>query len=259
MRTRLGVVVSWGLTVACASSGALAAGRIVVGHDANTLGSHRATANEAQFAVNLADWLSGGNRGNILLVEATTTDTRHDYAPIVESALTSAGFLITVSTRTDWTQDELGMFDAIFASTDQATQAFIDPVVLHKYVQTRGGLYTFSGKGPDLESESAPMNAFLLPLGLRFDVAVKAGRGGYNGIYGVDITSDHPIFAGLTHLVSANGQDIMSLETNANARIIQTTTDGGGAYAVIENVIPSPAGALVLGLSGLALLRRSRR
>jgi hypothetical protein len=60
-------------------------GRIVAGHDANTLSTYTATSQEAQFAVNLAKFISQKpTGGNILLVEPSSTSVLHDYSPMVE-------------------------------------------------------------------------------------------------------------------------------------------------------------------------------
>lgn len=238
------------------------AGRIVVGHDVNTLGSTVAGPNEDQFAVNLADWLTGATSGQILAVESLPGDGSRDYAASVKAALAGGGFTVTyisdpaiVSAET---LSDLQAYNAVFVGITWPTEATIGSSVLTQYVNGGGNLYVYGGVDEVAAGEAAFLNPFLQVFGLAFDAT------SYNGLKSVDITSTHPIFKGLTGktLGSDNGQDIHDLGTNPNASIVQFEGPHGVYGVVNAAAIPEPTTWSIVGLSlaaGYLLIGRRAR
>jgi hypothetical protein len=242
-------------------------GRIVAAHDANTLSTHKAGEQEARFAVNVAKFLTQAPAGgSILMVEASTISSIHDYSPVVESALANAGFDITVTQQTDWTLSQLEGFDAIFIGTifDDAYRT-IDAGLLTQFVRGGRGVYVFGGMGPDRATEAGVLNNFVAPLGLSFDAAEGPGLGGYNGVYETPVASMHPIFEGVTHLRSANGLNVRPTmfeglsESAGEANMLLSSTKGDGLYGVITGVpVPTPGAFALFGAGSVLMLRRRR-
>jgi hypothetical protein len=242
-------------------------GRIVAAHDANTLSTHKAGEQEARFALNVAKFLTqASSGGSILMIEASTVSSIHDYSPLVESALTDAGFGITVTQQTDWTLSQLEAFDAIFVGTifDEPYRT-IDASLLTQFVQGGRGVYVFGGMGPDREGEAAALNNFVAPLGLSFDANEGPGLGGYNGVYETPVGSMHPIFEGVAHLRSANGLNVRPTsfegisEVAGEANMLLSSTKGDGLYGVITGVpVPTPGAIALFGAGGVLMLRRKR-
>lgn len=209
-----------------------ARGRIVVSHDVNTLSSQYGGPQEQQFAVNVAKFLIGANSGNILAIESNPNDMKRNYAPEVKDALTSAGYNVTYSNTSDHSLTELMAYDAVFVGIIwPPPYTMIDNTVLTDYVNHGGNVYIFSGAGSEPESslEASLLNPFLKNFGLMFD----ASR--YNQIRDrtINITSNHPIFDGVTALRADNGQSIIDLGTDSRAQIVQLE-ENQGIYAVFD-------------------------
>jgi hypothetical protein len=242
-------------------------GRIVAAHDANTFSTHKAGEQEARFAVNVAKFLTQSPGGaSILMVEASTMTSIHDYSPIVESALSDAGFGITITQQTDWTLSELEAFDAIFVGTifDEPYRT-IDAELLTQFVRGGRGVYVFGGMGPDREQEATALNNFVAPLGLTFDAEAGPGLGGYNGVFEASVSSSHPIFEGVTHLRSANGLNVRptmfegASESAGDASMLLASSSGDGLYGVITGVpVPTPGAIALFGAGGVLMMRRRR-
>ena len=226
------VALASGFTV---NPAVLSSGRIVAGHDVNTLSSSLAGPNESQFAVNIATWLTGATSGKILAVESSPGDSTRDYSPVVKSALSNAGFAVTYvsnsSTVSALTLSDVQQYGAIFVGETFPTRASISPSVLTQYVKGGGNVYVYGGVGQEPAVEAAFFNPFLQVFGLAFDTA------SYNGLFSpILVTSTHPIFNGITGktLGSGIGQDIYDLGTNPNASIVQFQGQHG-VYAVVDN------------------------
>jgi hypothetical protein len=208
------------------------AGSIVVGDDVNTFGTILAGSNEAQFAVNVADFLTAGHATkNLLLFEATPGDGTRDFSPVILNALTGAGFSVTVTT--DYTMSFTG-FDAIFTEEKFPAITFLNNSALINYVNGGGGVYIVGGVGEVAPTEAAGWATFLNNFGLGLEPV-------YNGFTNIPITSANPLFAGVTSLNVGNGQSIIDLGTDPNAQIIQTFL-GQNVFAEVTGtqVVPAP-------------------
>lgn len=226
-------------------------GRIVVGHDVNTLATAIAGDLEETFAINLARWLVGADTGRILLFESAT-DVNRDYAENVEQALLDAGFEITVTGDVnDPVIANLADFDAVFLGVEFEAGVgldIIDPVALTEYVRDGGNVYIFGGVGGGADIEAALLNSFLKNFGLAFLPI-------HNGIIGVPIDSTHPIFEGIAGetLGSNNGSSIILCEdtnappdciTNDGAKIVQFFERPGGPKQAVYAVVGGPRPSL---------------
>jgi hypothetical protein len=183
------------------SDGAVA-GSIVVGDDVNTFGTTLAGPNEAQFAINVANFLTVGHATkNLLLFEATPGDGTRDFSPVILNALTGAGFSATVTT--DYTMSFSG-FDAIFTEEKFPAIAFLNNNSLINYVNGGGGVYVVGGVGDVAPTEAAGWATFLNAFGLGLEPV-------YNGFTNIPITSSNALFADVPSLAVGNGQSILAL------------------------------------------------
>lgn len=242
LASRLYLVLSiFGCTLGVAN-----AGGIVVGHDINTLGSFVAGSQESAFAVNVASYLTSGSATkSLLLFESNPGDGTRNFAPGVLAALTGAGFSVTVTSNY---ATSFSGFDALFVAQDFPTIGFLDNTALINFVSGGGGVYLAGGVGPSAASEAAGWSAFLGHYGLAF------ASGGYNGINSVAITSNHPIFSGITRLGSGNGQSIINLGTDPDAQIVQFSGTQG-VYAVVSlGSVPEPGTVALLSVGLLAVV-----
>ena len=244
------------ISALCATCTQVQANAIVLSHDINTLASSVAGSQEERFAVNVANYLTAGKANkSLLLFESNPGDGTRNFAPNVLAALSSAGFVVSVTSNYS---TPFSLFDAVFVAQDFPTAGFLNNTALENYVDGGGSVYLAGGVGPSAANESAGWSGFLGHYGLAF-----AGTG-YNGINSVSITSAHPIFAGTTVLRSGIGQSIVDLATNPNAHIVQASGNQA-VYAVVDfpaaPVPEPPTYALIfLALYGLALGKsRSRR
>ncbi len=232
--------------------------QIVVSHDVNTLASDVAGSQENRFAVNVATFLTANaTTKKLILFESNPGDGSRNYSSGVLTALASNGFSVTLTA--DYKTPFSG-FDAVFVSEDFPIIGFLDGNSLIKYVNGGGGVYLAGGVGNTASVEASGWNTFLYFYGLGFTST------GYNGINSVAISSSHPIFAGITSLGSGNGQSILNLGTNPNAKIVQFAGNQG-VYAVVNTVqqqaVPEPGSIALLagvGVSGsIFAIRQFRR
>ena len=232
------------------SDGTLA-GSIVVGDDVNTFGTTLAGPNEAQFAINVADFLTAGKSlKNLLLFEATPGDGTRDFSPVILNALTGAGFSVTVTT--DYTMSVSG-FDAIFTEEKFPAIAFLDNNSLVNYVNGGGGVYIVGGVGEVAPTEAAGWATFLNAFGLGLEPV-------YNGFTNIPITSSNVLFAGVPSLAVGNGQSIIDLGTDPNAQIIQTFQGQNVFAEVTASQVPvyepTTLTLLIVSLVGFVVLQR---
>jgi len=226
-------------------------GKLVVGHDANTLGTATANDSSAQFAVNLANFLMCGTAGRLLLLETEPLFASHNYATGVVNALLDAGFQVTVVDAANHSA-ELSDFDAVFFGI-AARDFYVVPDAIEfiDFVRSGGGAYVYGGVGGDRIAEATVLNDLIAGFGIHFLTDAGPGSGGYNGLQGVMVDPNaHPVFAGINALPAGNGQ---WLETDTSVPLAITIAEAGGrgVYGAAE-VLPcladfaSPLGTLDL-------------
>ena len=117
------------------------------------------------------------------------------------------------------------------------------------YIRAGGGAYVFSGVGSDRIEEAAALNTMIGDFGILFDSGCGPGNGCYNGVNGVAVDpAAHPIFEGITTLLSGNGQ-YMEVTTGQ----VVAAVNGSAVYAVAEVMPCNPADlASPFGLLDLA-------
>ncbi len=203
-------------------------GRIVVGHDVNTLSTSGDGPDEETFAVNLATFLAGKSSGKILAIESNATDTTRDYAPGVIASLNKAGFATTVTTSDNFTLAQLEAYNVVFVGESYPSATFLDNSVLTNYVDAGGNVYLYGGVGPDPAAESAGWASFLSNFGLALDSY-------YNGFTGqLPISSSFPLFTGVTSLFAGIGNSVLDVEP-ANPHVeIAASDQGQGLYGVYD-------------------------
>ena len=202
-------------------------GRIVVSHNVNTLSTSIAGEQETVFATNVAEWLIGEQGGSILAIESNS-DRGRDYAPGIESALTDAGFDLTVTQETDFSLSELQAYDAVFLGQTFPMLGVVDNQALIDYVNSGGSVYLYAGVGPNAIQEAANWDEFLNAFGLDF-------ANQYNDVFSGTFTSDHPIFDGVETLASSHGLSVIDLEpNNLNNQIVQSRVDGTALYGFFD-------------------------
>jgi hypothetical protein len=231
-------------------------GEIIVGDDVNTFGTFVAGTNEVKFAVNVANFLTAGDATkNLLLFEAIPGDGSRNYAPSGLTALSTAGYNVTVTSNY---ATPLSGFDAVFVAQQFPSVTFVNNSALINFANAGGGVYLVGGVGPDPATEAAGWSTFLNHYGLALAPA-------YNGFSNFPITSSNSIFNGVTSLNVGNGQSITNLMTNPNAQIVQTF-QGQNVVAVVHvpvaSATPEP-GTLGLvfasSIAGIMVRRRLTR
>ncbi len=209
-------------------------GRIVVAHDANTLGTNLANDASEQFAVNVASFLTQNSANRLLLIETEPPFPSHDYSARVEEALLDAGFDLTV-VDARMPLPDINDFDAVFvgiaARDDYATVSAED---FRSFILNGGGAYVYSGVGSNRFDEAAALNTLINDFGIYFITKEGNGNGGYNGLNGtiIDPTA-HIIFAGISALVSSNGQ-WLDADTGIPGVQIIASVGEFGVYGVAE-------------------------
>src|SRR5262249_5281082 len=152
--------------------------------------------------------VTGHTTKTLLLFESNPGNTTRDFDQDVKTALSNAGFAVTVTS--DYATP-FEAFDAVFVAQDFPVSHFLDNQALISYVTGGGGVCLAGGVGPDAAMEAAGWAAFLGNFGLAFDST-------YNSISGpVPITSTHQIFAGVTSLCAGIGQFVIDLGLNPDA------------------------------------------
>jgi hypothetical protein len=233
------------------------ADKIVLANDewqTSDFGFSQTPAGSTQFALNVANFFTGGSAGDFLVVSGNFSLTGSSFA----STLTGAGHtLVNSSSIAGFTFDvaTLSAYDGVFL----ALPPTVDQSVLTDYVNSGGNVYINGGTGVGGPVfEAAAWNTFLNAFGLNFAST-------YNGIGGnIPISSSHAVLAGVSSLYQNNGNTINLVGGNPNAQIIQSSSSGAGLYAVYDNSVvsvPEPSSALFVtsAMAGLLTLRRRGR
>ena len=211
-------------------------GRVVVGHDTNTLSTSAAGDHEVVFATRLATYLTEGRSGRrVLLLDSNPADTTRNIAPSVVQALRASGFDVTVATDYGLVLNDLLPYDALFVDANVGVPTALDNASLLAFVQQGGGVYLAGGVAPGT-NEAAAWRAFLEPLGMAF-------VDGYNGLYDSGpLTVDSPLFRGLPSIGAGNGQSIRMTGTNLNSVALHRAGDEI-LYAAYQDCGRRPLGA----------------
>ncbi len=246
-------VITAMLLIAC-TVGALNAGTIVVGDDINTFSSSIAGSNEQTFAVNVASLLTAGDPTKNLLLIQSGTDSTRNFAPGVISALTAAGFNVTVTSNES---TSLTGYNAVFVGQSYPTVGFVNNTSLINFANGGGGVYIVGGVGPDAANEAAGWSTFLNNYGLGLAAA-------YNGFTNIPTTGTNAIFNGVSSINVGNGQSIIDLGTNPNAQVVETYK-GQNVFAIVNvsSTQPTPEpgtiGLLFTAFAALGVARGARR
>lgn len=242
------------LLMAGASFPALA-GRIVLANDEWTLSNSGYTSpnDPAQFALNVADWFTGGGSGSFLAFSNNFGLTGSSLA----GTMTGAGHSWTVTTlATQFTLANLSTFDGVYlgGNAPPGTLAAYSQI-LTDYVNAGGNVYLMGGTGAGgAGAEAARWNTFLGNFGLQFASFYQGTAGS------IAISSPHPIFASVDHLFQNNGQDTLDIAVADPRSAVLVTVGGHGLYAVFDGVtaVPLPGTLLLFG-AGLAVLGLGQR
>jgi len=255
MRTELGLGI---LAVPLALAMHATAGEIVVGHDINTFSTSLDGAVERQYALNIANHLTGGS-GDILLIESAG-DPLRDFSAGMISTLEGAGYGVTLDAAGDGYASEinnLDSYDAVFFSVEFGTDLIPDVALLHDFMNSGGGAYVAGGVGPNALAEAQSLNQFLAPYGVMF-----RETNGYNRSLGFNVTEEGGIFEGLAgeFIRASNGSAIVSMGLeDADAQVFFDDRDGFAQVSLVSiPAVPAPGAAALLGLGALAGTRRRR-
>ncbi|MFZ2725492.1 MAG: lamin tail domain-containing protein [Methylococcaceae bacterium] len=208
-----------------------AQGRLVVNNDEWTLTNQgfQSTSDAAVFALNLAKYFVGSNKGKFHVLSNNFGLTSSSLAQIMKNAghTWTQGLNITVDVPT------LAQYDAIFIGED-----YLDNKVLIEYIKQGGKVYLCGGTGRGgSQTEANAWNALLWTFGLKFEGA------SYNGIAGnLPVTqTEHPLFTGVKVLYQNDGNTLVDLQPdNAANSIIMTHTKGQGLLATADYVPSVP-------------------
>lgn len=194
------------------------AGHIVAVNDDWTLSDtgFLNSSDTGTFALNVANWFTGGKPGNFLVYSEHFGLT----GPMITTVMTSAGHTWTVDTSLSFNVENLLNYDGVFTGDIDA-----DNQVLIDYVNAGGNVYVFSAGNswdPDLWYN------FLTAFGLQFGEQLS-----YVG--NIPINSSHPIFTGVHNLYTVNGSYIIDLAPSDPRNEILVEFSGGGVYAVYDD------------------------
>jgi hypothetical protein len=241
---------------------ALKAGEIFVSNDEwmftnDVLGLSSPNNNDAQFAQNIAGWLTGGS-GKILIDSSNFGLNGAD----LNTELTNLGYTVTETPGAT----NFSNYNAVFVGGNGGS---VNNAALISYVNGGGSVFVEAGTG-DLGpvGEAAEWNTFLNAFGLSLapvyngigtgsepgsDINVSAFQ--FQGPYGA------ALFTGVDNVFIWNGNDV----SGAGPGVQTWTTDGGdGLYGAWQGtaVTPEPVSMLLMGtflsLAGGLLSKKKR-
>jgi putative intracellular protease/amidase len=216
------------LASVCHGTATAAPGKIVLANDEWTLsnGALFVAPDGLTYALNTANWFTGGGSGNFRVWSANFGLTESDLA----AAMTGAGHSWVVSTAGTFDLATVSGYDAVFfAGSYPGTAADIDSV-LTPYVMGGGNVYIAAGTGElGPTAEALVWNTFLANFGLALDTV------SYNSIIGnIPIVSAHTIMSGVSVLYQNNGNSIIDLDPGDPSNEVIAFDSGQGLYAVWE-------------------------
>jgi hypothetical protein len=208
-------------TTALAVSPAFAAGKVVAASDEWPLSDYgyQMAPDAERFALNLADFFTGGGRPGRFLVYSTNQGLTGDR---LAATMRAAGHTWIVKSPIAVPNEDLSQYDAVFVGQN----SFVADR-LTDYVNAGGNVYVISGTGYGVADTQ--WNSFLKTFGLRF-----ASR--YNSVSGVTpIQSSHPLFAGVRSLLVIIGNSVEVDPTYSGGAIVATAGSNGlfGTFTAI--------------------------
>lgn len=217
-------------------------------------------ANTTAFALNAANFLTGGGPGNFLIYTNNFGLTGASFA----GTLTGAGHTLTYNAGLPLTLANLSPYDAVFLTGTNGSGG-ANAAVWAAYVNSGGSVFVQGGTGefgPNPANEAAGWN----PLLNQFGLALGSQWIGPNGIYNVPLNGGtHPLHAGMNGVVWSVGQEVIDLDgvpTNDHtvALYADFTALGDSSNLGIVGVysVPTPGAAAVIGIAGLVVARRRR-
>ncbi len=181
---------------------------IILNHDEWTLTDQgfASSASAGQFALNLAKWFTGGRPGKFLAYTNTMPGSvSYAYTgTALRAAMEGAGHTWVTSSTIPFTLENLRQFDAVFLCANQ-----VDNSVLIDYVNAGGSVYISAGTkvcGCDADVEAGWYATFLNAFGLAYGYPYNQVRGT------LPVSSEHPIFEGLSTLYYDNGNPVIVLD-----------------------------------------------
>lgn len=228
------------------------AGKVLVMNDEWTLsntGFAQNPANAKQFALNIAQWATGGGPGSFLAYSSSFGLTESSLA----NTMTGAGNSWTVSMAGPFNAAALAAYDAVFLAGNPA-----DNNELINYVNAGGTVIVEAGTGwGGAVTEANQWKTFLNAFGLEYGTS-------YNGVGGnIATSSAHPLFSGVTSLYQNNGNTVLDVTSLDPSSSILVSYQGLGLYGVYEPRSSGvPDGGLTLaflGMAGATLVAARRR
>jgi hypothetical protein len=213
-------------TLLALAAPAFAGGRIVVAFDDWTLSNQgfSLAPSTPTFALNVANWFTGGAPGNFLVRSANFGLTQ----TALKQTMTGAGHTWTVSTAGTFDLALALQYDAIFVGGTAVSTS-----VLTDYVNAGGNVYIFGGSGS--LSEATTWNPFLNVFGLSYS-------SGYVGTGGVSpISSSHPVLAGVTGLYHNSGSAVNDLDPVSPHQLVIASegSPSHGLYGIYDGDLPT--------------------
>lgn len=229
------------------------ADRVLVNNDEWTFTDYgfSAAAGTAQFAVNVADWLTAGSAGNNILVLSQNFGL---VGSALNTTLTGAGYNVTLNTSGASTVANMGDYDAIYVAGNPVNNA-----ALINYVNNGGNVYIAAGTGwGGAAQEAANWNTFLNAYGMAYGEY-------YNGACcSLTPPNTHPIFDGVSSVYFNNGNNAIDLIAGGSSQMLWSNGsigliaayDGNAPAAVPE---PGTMALMGLGLGAIAFGYRRRK
>lgn len=201
---------------------------IILNHDEWTLTDQgfASSASAGQFALNLAKWFTGGRPGKFLAYTNTMPGSiSYAYTgTALRAAMEGAGHTWVTSSTIPFTLENLRQFDAVFLCANQ-----VDNSVLIDYVNAGGSVYISAGTkvcGCDADVEAGWYATFLNAFGLAYGYPYNQVRGT------LPVSSEHPIFEGLSTLYYDNGNPVIVLDWENPLTSIVNVSQGRNLMAL---------------------------
>lgn len=209
----------------------------------------------AQFALNVASWLTEGSAGNSILMSSSSGFALN--GSMLNSTLTGAGYGLTYNAGAQ-TLAQLQAYDAVFIAANSGISA----AVLTQYVSGGGNVFLAAGTGAACEDclYDPFLNGFGLDLGP-----------GYNGVgspytpsaMSLPVSGSHYILGGVDHLQYGNGNNVYDINVSDPRSQVIASYQGVGLLAVYDGntagAVPEPGTFALMGLGLVSIVLGYRR